>query len=199
MVLYDDNGISIDGETKGWFTDDTPRRFEAYGWNVIRDVDGHDVAAVDRAIARRGRRVTDRPTLICCKTVIGKGAPNKAGTAEAHGAALGEKEVARDARRARLDASAVRDSRRDLRRLECARARRVGRGCVGEALRARIARRIPALAAEFTRRMHGELPATWRETASAFVAAQAAKGETVATRKASQQAIEALRQGAAGD
>ena len=92
-VIYDDNGISIDGETKGWFTDDTPERFEAYGWNVIRHVDGHDVDAVDRAI-RDAHRVTDRPTLICCKTIIGKGAPHKAGTAEAHGAALGEKEVA---------------------------------------------------------------------------------------------------------
>ena len=92
-VVYDDNGISIDGETKGWFTDDTPRRFEAYGWNVIPHVDGHDVAAVDAAI-KAAHAVTDRPTLICCKTIIGKGAPTKAGTAEAHGAALGEKEVA---------------------------------------------------------------------------------------------------------
>ena len=92
-VIYDDNGISIDGETKGWFTDDTPERFEAYGWNVIRHVDGHDVDAVDRAI-QDAHRVTDRPTLICCKTIIGKGAPHKAGTSEAHGAALGEKEVA---------------------------------------------------------------------------------------------------------
>ena len=92
-VLYDDNGISIDGEVAGWFTDDTPARFEAYGWHVVRGVDGHDVAAVDRAIAE-AVRVTDKPTLICCRTVIGKGSPGKAGSAEAHGSALGEKEVA---------------------------------------------------------------------------------------------------------
>src|SRR5690349_19333016 len=93
IVLYDDNGISIDGETRGWFTDDTPKRFEAYGWHVIPHVDGHDVNAVDDAIAA-AKAVTDRPSLICCKTIIGKGAPNKAGTADTHGAALGEKEIA---------------------------------------------------------------------------------------------------------
>ncbi|MEP6657938.1 MAG: thiamine pyrophosphate-dependent enzyme, partial [Betaproteobacteria bacterium] len=92
IAFYDDNGISIDGKVAGWFTDDTPKRFEAYGWNVIRSVDGHDVAAVDRAITAAHR--ADRPTLICCKTVIGKGAPGKAGTAESHGSALGEKEIA---------------------------------------------------------------------------------------------------------
>ena len=102
IALYDDNGISIDGETKGWFTDDTPKRFEAYGWNVVRSVDGHDVAAVDAAIAG-ARKVTDRPSLICCKTVIGKGAPNKAGTHDVHGAALGEKEVAAARTGARVD------------------------------------------------------------------------------------------------
>ena len=189
IALYDDNGISIDGETKGWFTDDTPKRFEAYGWNVIRNVDGHDVAAVDAAIAA-ARQVADRPTLICCKTVIGKGAPNKAGSHDVHGAALGEKEVA--ATRANLgwthppfaipDAIYTRWSARE-------------RGALAEQAWAErfAAYRAahPALAAEFTRRCHGELPATWHETAAAFAAAQSTKGETVATRKASQQAIEA--------
>src|SRR5229473_3015444 len=93
IAFYDDNGISIDGETKGWFTDDTPRRFEAYGWHVIANVDGHDAEAVDAAI-REAHAVTDRPTLVCCKTLIGKGSPNRAGTELAHGQALGEKEVA---------------------------------------------------------------------------------------------------------
>src|SRR6202795_3811477 len=93
IVFYDDNGISIDGETKGWFTDDTPRRFEAYGWHVIAHVDGHDVDAVHAAI-RAAQAVSDRPTLIQCKTIIGKGAPNRAGTELAHGQALGEKEIA---------------------------------------------------------------------------------------------------------
>ena len=93
IVLYDDNGISIDGPTSGWFTDDTPKRFEAYGWHVLAHVDGHDVEAVGASIAA-AKADRDRPTLICCKTIIGKGAPNKAGTADTHGAALGEREVA---------------------------------------------------------------------------------------------------------
>src|SRR4029079_16520060 len=93
VALYDDNGISIDGETRGWFTDDTPKRFAAYGWQVIRAVDGHDPDAVARAI-RRAKREKGKPTLICCKTIIGYGAPNKQGKEECHGAALGADEVA---------------------------------------------------------------------------------------------------------
>src|SRR6266496_966421 len=93
IAFYDDNGISIDGETRGWFTDDTPKRFQAYGWHVIADIDGHDIASVDDAI-HAAQAVDNKPSLLCCKTVIAKGAPTKAGTAEAHGAALGEKEVA---------------------------------------------------------------------------------------------------------
>ena len=188
-AIYDDNGISIDGAVDGWFTDDTPARFEAYGWRVIRGVDGHDVAAVDRAI-REAREVTDRPTLVCCRTTIGKGSPHKAGTSDAHGAPLGEKEnaatraalgwthapfVVPDAVYAGFDArprgaKAVADWRA---RLDAYRASH------------------PALAAEFERRMAGRLPADFAARAGAFVAAQAAKAETIATRKASQQAIEA--------
>src|SRR5829696_6383925 len=92
IALYDDNGISIDGKVTPWFIDDTPRRFEAYGWNVIADVDGHDTDAVDAAIAQ-ARQSTDRPTLVCCKTNIGHGSPNRAGTAKAHGEALGADEI----------------------------------------------------------------------------------------------------------
>ncbi len=190
MVLYDDNGISIDGETKGWFTDDTPGRFEAYGWNVIRDVDGHDAEAVDRAIAA-GHRVTDRPTIVCCKTVIGKGAPHKAGTAEAHGAALGEKEVA--LARAELGWTHAPFVIPDAVYAGWnARARGASAEDEWAKRFAHYRAAHPGLAAEFTRRMHGELPAAWGETASAFVHAQDAKGETVATRKASQHAIEAF-------
>ena len=189
-VFYDDNGISIDGHTSGWFTDDTPRRFAAYGWNVIGPINGHDVEEVDRAIVA-AQRVSDRPTLIVCKTVIAKGAPTKAGTAEAHGAALGEKEVA--GARAELgweypafeippEIYATWDSRARGARLEDEWAERF----------ARYRDALPAQAAEFTRRVHGELPRSWPEIAAALVAAQAAKGESVATRKASQQAIEAL-------
>ena len=188
MAIYDDNGISIDGETKGWFTDDTPRRFEAYGWNVIRNIDGHDIAAVDAAI-RDARQVADRPSLVCCKTVIGKGAPTKAGTADVHGAALGEKEVA--AARAALGwmdpPFAIPDAvyagwnaRERGALLEEAWAQRFGKYRAA----------YPDLAAEFTRRMHGELPITWGETTSAFTQAQTTKAESIATRKASQQAIE---------
>ncbi|HVN36059.1 MAG TPA: transketolase [Casimicrobiaceae bacterium] len=188
-VIYDDNRISIDGETRGWFTDDTCKRFEAYGWNVIRDVDGHDVEAVDAAI-RRARGVTDRPSFIDCRTVIGKGAPHKAGTADAHGAALGEKEVAaaRVALGWRYPPFEIPES---IYAGWNARER-------GVAAEDRWAKRFaqyrsayPELAAEFTRRTHGELPRSWSETADALTHAQDAKGETVATRKASQQAIEA--------
>ena len=189
VAFWDDNGISIDGETAGWFTDDTPKRFEAYGWNVIRGVDGHDVAAVDAAI-RAALAVGDRPTLIACRTTIGKGSPAKAGSADAHGSALGEKEVA--ATRAALgwthppfeipdEVYAGFDAR-----AAGARAR--------DAWESRLsAYRIahPELAAEFARRMAGDPPADFRARAAAFVAAQAAKGEAVSTRKASQQAIEA--------
>jgi len=187
-VIYDDNGISIDGETKGWFTDNTPERFEAYGWNVVSHVDGHDVDAVDRAI-RDAALVTDRPTLICCKTIIGKGSPHKAGTAEAHGAALGEKEVAltRAALGWTYPPFVIPDSiysawnaRERGAKAEDAWAKRF----------AQYRAAYPDLAAEFTRRTHGELPATWSETTSAFAAAQDGKAETIATRKASQQALE---------
>jgi transketolase len=190
IAIYDDNGISIDGHVQGWFTDDTPRRFEAYGWHVIPNVDGHDVAAVDTAIAA-AKAAGDRPTLICCKTIIGKGAPTKAGTEATHGAALGEKEVA--ATRAALgwqfppfeipaEIYAGWSAR------EC--------GALLEAeWNAKFAAyhaAHPALAAEFARRMSGALPVGFAANVDAFVAAQAAKGESIATRKASQQAIEAF-------
>ena len=193
IVCYDDNGISIDGETRGWFTDDTAKRFEAYGWHVQPGIDGHDVAAVSAAM---GKAQTDgarhgRPQLLCCKTVIGKGAPTKAGTSEAHGAALGEKEVA--ATRVALgwpyppfvipeNILAAWNARDRGAAVEQAWSERFA------AYRAAH----PALAAEFSRRMAGELPASFAETAAAVVAAAAAKADSVATRKASQQAIEGL-------
>ena len=193
IALYDDNGISIDGHVQGWFTDDTPRRFESYGWHVIAKVDGHDVDAVTAAI-ETAKTVTDKPSLICCKTVIGKGAPTKAGTEHVHGAALGEKEIA--ATRVALgwthppfeipaDIYAAWSAR------ECGALLEQDWDAKFAAYRAAH----PALAALFTRRMSGELPADFAVTADAFVAAQAAKGETIATRKASQQAIEALAPG----
>ena len=189
-VFYDSNGISIDGETEGWFTDDTPRRFAAYGWHVVPEVDGHDVDEVDAAI-REAHAVHDRPTLIVCRTIIGKGSPNRAGTELAHGQALGEKEVAltREALNWPYPSFELPpavyegwDAREAGARLE-------------QEWQARFAAyraAHPDLAAEFERRTAGALPAAFAPTAAALVRTQAAKGESVATRKASQQAIEAL-------
>jgi transketolase len=193
IAIYDDNGISIDSEKstmEHWFTDDTPKRFEAYGWNVIRAVNGHDFEAIDRSV-RAASAVTDRPSLLCCKTIIGKGAPNKANTGAAHGAALGEKEVA--ATRERLgwkyppfeippDAYAGWDGRSRGEQLESAWQAKFGR----------YAEQYPELAAEFRRRMGGEWPAGWRAHCNALLAAVVGKGESIATRKASQNAIEGL-------
>ena len=188
VALYDDNGISIDGHVAGWFTDDTPRRFEAYGWHVIRGVDGHDVDAVDAAIAA-AKAVIDRPSLVCCKTVIGKGAPNKQGTEAVHGAALGEKEVA--AARAALGWThppfAIPET---IYAAWSARERGAARQADWNARFAAYRAAHPERAAEFLRRVAADLPADFAAQVDAFVAARAARAETVATRKASQQAIE---------
>ena len=157
IALYDDNGISIDGNVQGWFTDDTPKRFEAYGWNVIRGVDGHDVAAVD-ARDRKRAGGADRPTpdLLQDRDRQGRAAP--AGTAKAHGAALGEKEVAADARGARWTYAAVRDPGRRLRGLGRARGGARGAGDMGQADSPPMRRRIPEHAAR-VRAPHGGRPA----------------------------------------
>ena len=187
IALYDDNGISIDGKTSGWFTDDTPGRFAAYGWQVIANVDGHDADAVDAAITAAKAEGT-RPTLICCKTIIGKGAPTRAGTAKAHGEPLGKEEIA--GARAALgwdyeaffvppEVYAGWDAR------ECgALLERTWTSKFADYSKAH-----PDLAAEFRRRMAGDLPADWQQTVASMVAATGAKAETVATRKASQLAI----------
>ena len=193
VCFYDDNGISIDGEVRGWFTDDTPRRFEAYGWQVVPGVDGHDVDAVDAAI-RKAHASADRPTLICCKTVIGKGSPNRAGTDLAHGQALGEKEVAltREALGWKFPPFKIPQTVYDGWNARAA-------GAVLENdwnMRYAVYKAAHAeLAAEFERRIHNALPDSFRERASALVQKQNEKAETIATRKASQQAIEALAPG----
>jgi transketolase len=189
IVLYDDNGISIDGKVDGWFRDNTPQRFAAYGWNVMADVDGHDVVAIDRAIAQA--KVSDKPTLICCKTVIGKGAPNLQGTDKVHGAALGEKEIA--ATRAAIgwdyppfeipaDVYAAWDARE--RGAKAEESWVIGFNAYKT--------HYPKQAAELVRRMKGDLPEALDATLAAAVAACADKRETIATRKASQNAIQAL-------
>jgi transketolase len=190
IAFYDDNGISIDGHVEGWFTDDTPRRFEGYGWHVVANVDGHDCAAVHRAIGA-AKAVTSRPSLICCKTIIAKGSPNKAGTHEAHGAALGEKEVA--ATRAGIGWNYVAfDIPPHVYEAWDAR----GQGAVYESnwMRsfAEYARNYPAEAREFERRMKGELPAGFAQRVRELMVAAKTKAQTVATRKASQDAIEGI-------
>jgi transketolase len=189
IVLYDDNGISIDGHVEGWFQDDTPKRFEAYGWNVIRSVDGHDVDAVDAAIA--AAKKSDRPTLICCKTVIGKGSPNKAGTHDVHGAALGDKEIAAT-REAMNWSSAPFEIPADVYAAWDAKAQ--GQAIQGEwnALLHAYSERYPQHAGELLRRMNGELPGNFNQTVATYIAACVEKKETIATRKASQNAIQAL-------
>jgi len=190
IVLYDDNGISIDGRTTGWFTDDTPHRFEAYGWHVVPNVNGHDVDAVSAAIDA-AKNETSRPSLICCKTIIGKGAPTKAGTADTHGAALGEKEVAaaRQALHWPYPPFVVPQSIYDAWNAK-PQGERVEREW--DVAFARYRAEHPALAAEFERRIAGALPAEFAATAAKLVETQAAKAESIATRKASQQAIEAF-------
>ncbi|WP_444845335.1 transketolase [Duganella caerulea] len=189
IALYDDNGISIDGKVEGWFTDDTPARFEAYGWNVIRAVDGHDVAAVSAAIA--AAKTSSKPTLICCKTIIGKGSPNLQGGDKVHGAALGDKEVA--AVREYIGWSAAPfEIPADVYTAWDAKAAGAERESAWSAKFAQYSAQFPAEAAELTRRMAGELPAAFEATLAAGIAACVEKKENIATRKASQNAIQAL-------
>src|SRR5690348_1134993 len=186
IAIYDDNGISIDGKVSEWFADDTPKRFEAYGWQALRDIDGHDPIAIDAALTTAFAE-TSRPSLLCCKTVIGRGAPTKQGHQDTHGAPLGAEEIARA--RAELDWSYAPfevpatvaeawDARRQGAALEADWNRRFER----------YQEAYPALAAELTRRLQGMLAAEFAATADALISACAAKGETLATRKASQNA-----------
>ena len=190
IALYDDNGISIDGHVEGWFTDDTPKRFEAYGWNVIRCVDGHDVEAVDRAIAA-AKAQDAKPTLICCRTVIGKGSPNKAGTHDVHGAPLGKDEVA--ATRAALGITdGPFEVPQDVRAVWDARGPGAERQAEWNGRFAAYRAAYPELAAEFERRMRKDLCADFAAKSAEALQAIIDKGETIATRKSSQNAIQAL-------
>jgi transketolase len=190
VLVYDDNGISIDGHVQGWFADDTPGRFEAYGWRVIRNVDGHDAAAVEAAIAE-AKVPNGKPTLICCKTVIGWGSPNKAGSHDVHGAALGAAEVAATKAALGLNPEAF--------HVDAAVKAAWDGHAAGAALQTAwqekfdaYAKAFPAEAAEFTRRMRGELPRDFAARADAWVAASETADAVVASRKSSQLAIAAL-------
>ena len=190
VVFYDDNGISIDGPVSGWFTDDTAQRFEAYGWRVIREVDGHDAYTLDTAIDE-ALTPCGKPTLVCCRTVIGHGSPSRAGSADVHGAPLGSAEVA--ATRAALGwTSPPFELPEEVRGGWDARRRGAAMQADWQARFDAYADAHPQLATEFLRRMRGDLPEGFAESADAWVATVAERAEPMASRKASQQAIGAL-------
>ncbi len=187
IAFWDDNGISIDGHVEGWFTDDTPKRFEAYGWHVVRDVDGHDPEAINKAI-HEAKSVNDKPTLICTRTVIGYGAPNLCGSHDCHGAPLGEDEI--KAARENLGwHHAPFEIPQDVYSGWDANAKGQDAEQAWNDKFAAYRKDHPELAAEFERRMAGELPADWAQQAAKFVAAVNDKAETIASRKASQNAL----------
>ncbi len=189
IAFWDDNGISIDGETAGWFTDDTPKRFEAYGWHVIQDVDGHDADSIKTAI-EKARSNTQKPTLICCKTTIGYGSPNRAGSEKSHGAALGADEVALTRQslgwehqpfEIPMDIQAAWDA------TEKGQAQEANWQTTFDA----YAKAYPELAQTLKRRILGELPHDFSATAQTFIQSQQQKSEAMASRKASQAALNA--------
>jgi transketolase len=188
IALYDDNGISIDGKVAPWFIDDTAARFKAYGWNVIGPVDGHDAAALDAAIAA-ARQSTDKPSFIVCKTAIGKGSPNRAGTSKAHGEPLGGDEI-KLTREALAWAHEPFVVPADVKAAWDGRAAGAAREAAWNERFSAYAAAFPELAAEFTRRMAGELPKNFAEIAVEAVGSAHDKAETVASRKASQIALE---------
>lgn len=190
ICFYDDNGISIDGHVEGWFTDDTPKRFEAYGWHVIPDVDGHNPEAIEAAI-ESAKENRDKPTMICCKTVIGMGSPNKANTHAVHGAALGDEEIA--AARPHIGWHHLPfEIPQDVYDAWDARAKGQAMESEWNSMFSEYAKKYPAEAAEFKRRMANELPDGWSEHVDAVISQVNAREETIASRKASQNAIEAL-------
>ncbi|VFS61205.1 transketolase [Leminorella grimontii] len=190
IAFYDDNGISIDGHVEGWFTDDTAMRFEAYGWHVVRDVDGHNPDAIRRAV-EAAQKETGKPSLLMCKTVIGFGSPNKAGTHDSHGAPLGDAEVA--ATREALGWNhAPFDIPADVYAAWDAKEAGKAREQAWDEKFAAYAKAHPELAAEFRRRTAGELPANWESEAKAFIEKLQANPASIASRKASQNALEAF-------
>jgi transketolase len=189
IALYDDNGISIDGNVEGWFQDDTPQRFAAYGWNVIPNVDGHNVEALDAAIT--AAKKADRPTLICCKTVIGKGSPNMQGSDKVHGAALGDTEIT--ATRAAINwPYAPFEIPVEVYKDWDAREHGAQIQSAWNTVFQSYQSKYPTEAAELVRRMQGELPAQFDKTIAAYIELCMEKKETIATRKASQNAIQAI-------
>src|SRR5881396_143998 len=190
IALYDDNGVSIDGDVKAWFGDDTPKRFEAYGWHVVSNIDGHDVESVDHAIGA-AKAVADRPSLICCRTVIGKGAPTRAGTAKAHGEALGAEEVAATRAAIGWRYPPFKVPQQIYDGWDAKKRGAALEGAWNDKFAA-YQKAHPELAREFRRRVAGVLPANWNAHYQLLVEKVIAKTESIATRKASQNAIEGL-------
>ncbi|KAB0504131.1 MULTISPECIES: transketolase [Pseudomonas] len=189
IAFYDDNGISIDGEVEGWFTDDTPKRFESYNWQVIRNVDGHDPEEIKIAIDTA--RKSEQPTLICCKTTIGFGSPNKQGKEDCHGAPLGDAEIALTREALKWNHGPFEIPANIYAEWD---AKESGRAAEAEWDQrfAAYSAAFPELANELVRRLSGDLPTDFAEKASAYIAEVAAKGETIASRKASQNALNAF-------
>ncbi|HIF9318436.1 TPA: transketolase [Photobacterium damselae] len=190
IAFWDDNGISIDGHVEGWFSDDTPKRFEAYGWHVIPAVDGHDAEAINAAI-EAAKAETTRPTLICTKTIIGFGSPNKAGSHDCHGAPLGAEEI-KAAREFLGWEHGPFEIPADIYAQWDAKEAGSAKEVAWDEKFAAYAAQYPELAAEFKRRVNGELPANWEEATSAIIADLQANPANIASRKASQNALEAF-------
>ncbi len=189
IAFWDDNGISIDGHVEGWFTDDTPKRFESYGWHVIADVDGHDSEALQKAIDT-AKAMTDKPTMICCKTTIGFGSPNKAGSHACHGAPLGEEEINLTKAALGWDYGAF-EVPEDVYAGWDAKEKGAAAEAAWNDKLAAYKSAHPELAAEFERRMAGDLPADWADKSAAYIAQVNADAKSPATRQASLAAIEA--------
>ncbi|HIF9382078.1 transketolase [Photobacterium damselae] len=190
IAFWDDNGISIDGHVEGWFSDDTPKRFEAYGWHVIPAVDGHDAEAINAAI-EAAKAETTRPTLICTKTIIGFGSPNKAGSHDCHGAPLGAEEI-KAAREFLGWEHGPFEIPADIYAQWDAKEAGSAKEVAWDEKFAAYAAQYPELAAEFKRRVNGELPANWEDATSAIIADLQANPANIASRKASQNALEAF-------
>ena len=190
IAFWDDNGISIDGHIDGWYTDDTAKRFESYGWHAIRDVDGHNPDAIEKAI-QEAKKITDKPTMICCKTIIGKGSPNKSGSHDCHGAALGDDEVVLVRKEIGWDHAPFvipQDVYDGWNQKEKGQAREAAWNTKFDA----YSKEFPDLASELKRRMSNDLPANWKKISEDLINDANVKAEKLATRKASQNAITSL-------
>ena len=187
VAFWDDNGISIDGHVEGWFTDDTPKRFEAYGWHVVRDVDGHDPEAVSKAV-HEARSVNDKPSLICCRTVIGYGAPNLCGSHDCHGAPLGDDEIKSTRENLGWSHGAF-EVPDEIYKGWSARDKGAAAEAEWNEKLAAYRKSHPELAAELERRLKSELPPEWAAKSADFIQSVASEGKDVATRKASQAAL----------